>query len=159
MTEMPHPGSGPHDLMDLLTRQHEQIDALMQRVLAEKGAARKRAFGDVRAVLSRHEAAEQDLLRPLTRTVPDGDVTAPARPGRRSPPRRGRPRRRRARAAAAAPPIAGARPAVRRPPRPAPRRPPLPADRAARRRPTARRSRPKAPGTGAGTPRSRPPAA
>jgi hypothetical protein len=79
MTEMPHPGSGPHDLMDLLTRQHEQIDALMQRVLAEKGAARKRAFGDVRAVLSRHEAAEQDLLRPLTRTVPDGDVTASAR--------------------------------------------------------------------------------
>jgi hypothetical protein len=74
------------DVVDLLTRQHDEVKSLMGRVLSASGADRQGAFDAVRETLARHEAAEEAVLRPLVREVPGGAEEAGERgPGDRGP--------------------------------------------------------------------------
>jgi hemerythrin superfamily protein len=67
------------DVVELLTDQHEQVEDLMSRVLAASGAERRALFDQVRETLAGHEAAEEAVLRPLTRSAPGGDEQAAGR--------------------------------------------------------------------------------
>jgi hypothetical protein len=67
------------DVVEFLTDQHEQLKALMPRVLLVTGEERRRLFDEVRETLARHEAAEEAVLRPLTRQAPGGDAQAAGR--------------------------------------------------------------------------------
>jgi hypothetical protein len=67
------------DVVELLTDQHQQLKALMARVLTVSGAERRRLFDEVRETLARHEAAEEAVLRPLTRQAPGGQEQAEGR--------------------------------------------------------------------------------
>lgn len=69
------------DVVELLVEQHEELRTLMARVLGARGPERRRAFDEARAALTRHEAAEETVLRPLTRRAPGGDALAEARAG------------------------------------------------------------------------------
>ena len=76
------------DVVELLTDQHEQLKLLMTRVLAVSGPQRKQLFDEVRDTLARHEAAEEAVVRPLTRSAPGGDQQA-AEPDERGAEREG----------------------------------------------------------------------
>ena len=52
---------------------------LLARVLGVEGRDRRRAFEAARDALTRHEAAEEAVLRPLTGRAPGGDALAAAR--------------------------------------------------------------------------------
>jgi Hemerythrin HHE cation binding domain len=67
------------DVVELLVDQHEQLGVLMSRVLAVSGAERRELFDQVRDLLARHEAAEEAVVRPLTRAAPGGDQQAASR--------------------------------------------------------------------------------
>ena len=67
------------DVVELLTDQHEQLKLLMTRVLAATGPQRKQLFDEVRETLARHEAAEEAVVRPLTRSAPGGAEQAASR--------------------------------------------------------------------------------
>lgn len=69
------------DVVELLVEQHEEVRTLMARVLGARGPERRRAFEEARAALTRHEEAEEAVLRPLTRKAPGGDALAEARAG------------------------------------------------------------------------------
>lgn len=69
------------DVVELLVDQHDELRTLMARVLDAKGRDRRRAFDEARRALARHEAAEEAVLRPLTRTAPGGEELAGARTG------------------------------------------------------------------------------
>ena len=63
----------------LLQLQHEQIRELLAEVDgAVDGQQRREAFARLRALLSKHEAAEEMVLRPVTRRL-DGDDVADRR--------------------------------------------------------------------------------
>lgn len=67
------------DVVEYLVERHEELRTLMARVLDVKGAERRRAFDEARAALTRHEEAEEAVLRPLTRQAPGGEALAGAR--------------------------------------------------------------------------------
>ena len=67
------------DVVELLTDQHQELGDLMSRVLSVSGAERREVFDRVRETLARHEAAEEAVLRPLTRATPGGDRQAASR--------------------------------------------------------------------------------
>jgi len=67
------------DVVEFLVEQHDELRGLLPRVLAATGPERQRAFDAARAALARHEAAEEAVLRPLTREAPGGDGLAEAR--------------------------------------------------------------------------------
>jgi hypothetical protein len=67
------------DVVELLTDQHEQLGVLMSRVLTVSGAERRELFDRVRETLARHEAAEEAVVRPLTRAAPGGEQQAAGR--------------------------------------------------------------------------------
>jgi hemerythrin superfamily protein len=67
------------DVVEFLTDQHEQLRALMPRVLQASGQERRTLFDEVRETLARHEAAEEAVLRPLTRQAPGGEEQAAGR--------------------------------------------------------------------------------
>ena len=69
------------DVVSFLERQHEELRSLMSRVLGSGGAQRQEAFDAVREMLAGHEAAEEQILRPLTRQAPDGAEEAAMRTG------------------------------------------------------------------------------
>ncbi|HEX3900737.1 MAG TPA: hemerythrin domain-containing protein [Mycobacteriales bacterium] len=72
-------GSAP-DGVDVLCDQHRRIRELVKAVSKAPRDARREAFMQLRELLSTHEAAEDLLLRPVTRlTVPGGVVVADAR--------------------------------------------------------------------------------
>jgi hemerythrin-like domain-containing protein len=75
------------DVTMVLTREHNQVQALVQQLQALPGrqaggtpadaAGRKSVIGMIAAQLSRHEAAEEELLWPAVRAaLPDGDAWA-----------------------------------------------------------------------------------
>src|SRR3954466_7756871 len=69
------------DVVTFLVHQHDELKALLSRVLGTQGAERQQAFDAVRESLARHEAAEEEVLRPLTRQAPDGEQEAAMRTG------------------------------------------------------------------------------
>jgi hypothetical protein len=69
------------DVVTFLVHQHDELKGLLSRVLGTQGAERQEAFDAVRESLARHEAAEEEVLRPLTRGAPGGDEEAAMRTG------------------------------------------------------------------------------
>lgn len=68
------------DLVTQLLDQHEQVRAAIDAVAKTTTAkARKQAFDELREMLSRHETAEEMIVRPLTRRFDNGDAVANAR--------------------------------------------------------------------------------
>ena len=68
------------DVVAQLLAQHEQVRAAIDGVARTKTAAsRQKAFDNLRELLSRHETAEEMILRPLTRDLDNGEAVAEAR--------------------------------------------------------------------------------
>jgi len=68
------------DVVAQLLAQHEQVRAAIDGVARTKTAAsRQKAFDKLRELLSRHETAEEMILRPLTRDLDNGEAVAEAR--------------------------------------------------------------------------------
>jgi hemerythrin superfamily protein len=68
------------DVVAQLLEQHEQIRAAIDAVAATKTAkSRQDAFDVLRELLARHETAEEMIVRPLTRSVDNGETVADAR--------------------------------------------------------------------------------
>lgn len=68
------------DALEILLAQHNQIKQLFALVESSEGETRQEEFDHLRALLAIHETAEEEVLRPVTRSsVPDGDKVADAR--------------------------------------------------------------------------------
>lgn len=67
------------DVVEYLTDQHDEVRTLMGRVLSASGPERQRAFDRVRDLFTRHEAAEESVLRQLVRAAPGGEQEAAQR--------------------------------------------------------------------------------
>lgn len=64
---------GPEeDVVDLLLAQHAQIEQLFLLVIGGTGDARRDAFDDLVKLLAAHETAEEEVIHPLSRTLPGG---------------------------------------------------------------------------------------
>jgi hemerythrin superfamily protein len=64
-------GSSSQDVIGFLKSQHEQIKGLFEEVLAAKGAARKRSFTTLKALMAAHEAAEEKTVHPVAKRAID----------------------------------------------------------------------------------------
>lgn len=83
MTTMPRsaetvPDPDTDDIVVVLHTQHERIKGMFADVQSATGEARQDAFDSLRAFLAVHEAAEETLLRPVTRQAA-GERVATAR--------------------------------------------------------------------------------
>jgi hemerythrin superfamily protein len=68
--------AGPvDDVVALLLIQHAQIEELFVLVSGGEGEARRQAFNDLVRLLAMHETAEEEVVHPLSRTLP-GDNEA-----------------------------------------------------------------------------------
>jgi iron-sulfur cluster repair protein YtfE (RIC family) len=56
-----------HDVVQLLTNQHEEIRRLFDLVENSPGEAREQAFDSLRAYLAVHETAEEEVVHPYSR--------------------------------------------------------------------------------------------
>jgi iron-sulfur cluster repair protein YtfE (RIC family) len=66
--------------IDLLISQHQRVSALLDAVEASPATQRQASFDGLRELLAVHEAAEELVLRPITRhDVAGGDEVADAR--------------------------------------------------------------------------------
>lgn len=65
--------AGPEeDVVDLLLTQHAHIEQLFLLVIGGTGDARREAFDDLVKLLAAHETAEEEVIHPLSRTLPGG---------------------------------------------------------------------------------------
>lgn len=62
------------DVLAILLSQHERVKRLMADVRASRGEHKQQAFDELRALLAAHETAEEMVLRPVTRSIGDGQV-------------------------------------------------------------------------------------
>ncbi len=62
------------DIIRILYEQHAQVQDLFERVEQASGDARQRAFDQLTAFLTAHEAAEESVLRPVSRETAGEDV-------------------------------------------------------------------------------------
>jgi hemerythrin HHE cation binding domain-containing protein len=67
------------DVVDFLIEQHREVRRLLDQVLATGGPSRQETFDVARAMLARHETAEEMVVRPLTRKMPGGEEIAQGR--------------------------------------------------------------------------------
>jgi hemerythrin superfamily protein len=68
------------DAIEILLAQHNQIKQLFTLVESSEGDARQQEFDHLRAMLAVHETAEEEVVRPVTRSdVPNGKAVAEAR--------------------------------------------------------------------------------
>lgn len=68
------------DAIEILIAQHNQIKQLFVLVESSEGDERQREFDHLRALLAVHETAEEEVVRPVTRSsVPNGEAVADAR--------------------------------------------------------------------------------
>lgn len=68
------------DAIEILEAQHDQIKQLFALVETSEGEERQREFDHLRALLAVHETAEEEVIRPITRSaVPNGEEIADAR--------------------------------------------------------------------------------
>jgi hemerythrin superfamily protein len=66
--------------IDFLLGQHQQVEKLLDAVQTNTGEARQQSFDELRELLAVHEAAEELILRPVTRrSVEGGKEIADAR--------------------------------------------------------------------------------
>jgi len=82
MTTKDIAGSVPEnaDAIEILIAQHNQIKQLFALVESSEGDERQREFDHLRALLAVHETAEEEVIRPITRSsVPNGEAVADAR--------------------------------------------------------------------------------
>jgi hemerythrin superfamily protein len=69
-----------HDVVALLMRQHGDIRNLFDEAEGTTGDERRAAFRNLVRLLAVHETAEEEVVRPFTRTsVPDGAMVADER--------------------------------------------------------------------------------
>jgi hemerythrin superfamily protein len=65
---------GPQqDVVDLLLTQHAQIEELFLLVTGGEGDVKRDAFEDLVRMLAVHETAEEEVIHPLSRTLPGGN--------------------------------------------------------------------------------------
>jgi hypothetical protein len=62
------------DVVDLLLTQHARIEELFLLAAGSTGAARRDAFDDLVRLLAVHETAEEEVVHPLSRSLPDADA-------------------------------------------------------------------------------------
>jgi len=67
------------DVVDLLTRQHEQIRTLFTTVESTRSDVRQRAFEELRRFLAVHETAEELITHPHARAAEGGRAVVDAR--------------------------------------------------------------------------------
>lgn len=68
------------DVLELLLEDHQRVKELFSRIAAETGSARQQLFDTLRESLVRHEVAEEEILRPLTKSsLADGEAIAARR--------------------------------------------------------------------------------
>lgn len=68
------------DVVSFLKEQHQDIKALLERVITSQGRARTEAFNALRRTLAVHETAEEEIVHPVARrTLPNGDSVVAAR--------------------------------------------------------------------------------
>lgn len=67
------------DVIKVLLEQHAQVKGLFGRLRATAGEEKRRTFGELRRLLAVHEAAEEMIVRPVTRTAVGGNAIANAR--------------------------------------------------------------------------------
>jgi hypothetical protein len=79
MTQIRRDLDDARDVVAFLVAQHEQLQVLLNGVLASSGAERQHRFDQARELLARHETGEELIVRPLTRGAPGGDAVADAR--------------------------------------------------------------------------------
>jgi hypothetical protein len=70
-TEMPFGVMPAPDVVDLLLEQHMRARDLMTEVLLAPGDTRRTAFRELVRLLSVHEAAEEEVVHPVTRRTAD----------------------------------------------------------------------------------------
>jgi hemerythrin superfamily protein len=63
---------GSTDVIDFLKSQHEQIKTMFEEVIAAKGPARERLFGNLQDLMTAHEAAEEKVVHPAAKRAIDG---------------------------------------------------------------------------------------
>jgi hemerythrin superfamily protein len=62
---------GPEqDVVDLLLAQHARVEELFLLVAGGEGDAKRAAFDDLVRLLAVHETAEEEVIHPLSRTLP-----------------------------------------------------------------------------------------
>lgn len=67
------------DIVQLLLTQHTRIRELFAQVREASGPAKERLFGELRQLLVSHEAAEEMIVRPVTRAAATGGKVAAER--------------------------------------------------------------------------------
>jgi len=67
------------DVVTYLKNQHEQIRGLFAKVRAASGKDREQAFRDLRRMMAVHETAEEEIIHPAARALPDGGPMVAAR--------------------------------------------------------------------------------
>lgn len=79
-THVAEASSAHAGVIQILLDQHNLIKELFSLVESSEGEARQEEFDHLRALLAVHETAEEEVLRPVTRSVvPQGDAVADAR--------------------------------------------------------------------------------
>jgi hemerythrin superfamily protein len=72
--------SSSRDVIGFLKGQHEQIKGLFEQVLAAKGSAREKSFTTLKALMTAHEAAEEEVVHPAAkRAIAGGPAEVAAR--------------------------------------------------------------------------------
>ncbi|WP_198141680.1 hemerythrin domain-containing protein, partial [Micromonospora sp. ATCC 39149] len=64
------PGPVEEDVVDLLLAQHARIEELFLLVVGGTGQVRRDAFDALVRLLAVHETAEEEVVHPLSRTLP-----------------------------------------------------------------------------------------
>lgn len=76
----PEPAQLPKgDVVRILLEQHARIDELFGRVRNASGKSKQQLFDELRRLLTVHEAAEEMIVRPVTRAASGGRRVASAR--------------------------------------------------------------------------------
>jgi hemerythrin superfamily protein len=68
------------DVVSFLKSQHQDIKAMLEKVLSTSGTAREKAFFDLRRTIAVHETAEEEIVHPAARKIlPNGNAIVEAR--------------------------------------------------------------------------------
>ncbi|WP_019925471.1 hemerythrin domain-containing protein [Nocardia sp. BMG111209] len=71
--------SADTDVVDLLLRQHRQVEDLLDQIPAARGQSKQEHFQDLVRLLAIHESAEEQFVHPAARKTAAGDEVVDAR--------------------------------------------------------------------------------
>jgi hemerythrin superfamily protein len=72
---MAHAITSPTDVVDFLTKQHEQIKSLFAATIAASGETREQNFVELRRLLAIHETVEEEIVHPRAkRKIANGEA-------------------------------------------------------------------------------------